>query len=196
MNDMNYTYTISNVDVQARCMEIVYESEGRTAQRIGARLPYEGESVEDIVKMYAPMAYWREQETPVVAVEVGVSGTVSESQGELTLDQAKMAKLDELAFYRYAQEVAGVQINGLIYSTDRGSQERMASTHAAFAAGLIQSVDWKLGAGVFVPHNAALFSAVYAEVLTHVQAAFSKERSLAAQVAAAQSIEALEQIVW
>jgi hypothetical protein len=72
-----YTYEIVSVDPAARCMEIVYSSEGRQTMHIGARLPFEGESLEAVVEMYSPVAYWLEQEAAVVVPEVGTSGVVS-----------------------------------------------------------------------------------------------------------------------
>ena len=76
MSNISYTYEIINVDAAARCMEIVYSAEGRQTLHIGARLPFAGEGLEDIVRMYAPVAYWREQETEVVVPEPGTSGKV------------------------------------------------------------------------------------------------------------------------
>jgi hypothetical protein len=57
-------------------MEVVYSSEGRQTMHIGARLPYEGESLEAVIAMYAPVAYWREQELSVVVPEVGATGVL------------------------------------------------------------------------------------------------------------------------
>jgi hypothetical protein len=74
--NITYTYKIISVDQQARCMEVVYASEGMPTMHIGARLPYEGETTEAIVEMYAPVRYWEEINTPVVPVNVGQSGTV------------------------------------------------------------------------------------------------------------------------
>jgi hypothetical protein len=74
--NITYTYEIISVDQQARCMEVVYTSEGKPTMHIGARLPYEGETIEAIVEMYAPVRYWEEINTPVVPVNVGQSGTV------------------------------------------------------------------------------------------------------------------------
>jgi hypothetical protein len=74
--NITYTYEIISVDQQARCMEVVYTSEGMPTMHIGARLPYEGETTEAIVEMYAPVRYWEEINTPVVPVNVGQSGTV------------------------------------------------------------------------------------------------------------------------
>lgn len=79
MNEIIYTYVITNVDQAARCMEVVYSSEGRQTIHVGARLPYEGELLEDVIKAFAPVPFWREREMPVVAPPVGLSGTVVEA---------------------------------------------------------------------------------------------------------------------
>lgn len=72
-----YTYEIVAVDPAARCMEVVYSSDGHQTMHIGARLPFEGESLESVIQMYAPVAYWLEQQAPVSVPEVGTSGAVS-----------------------------------------------------------------------------------------------------------------------
>jgi hypothetical protein len=73
---ITYTYEIISVDQTARCMEVVYTSEGNPAMHIGARLPYEGEALEDIIAMYAPIRHWEELKTPVVVPEVGATGVI------------------------------------------------------------------------------------------------------------------------
>lgn len=73
---MNYSYEIIKVDAQARVMEVVYSSAGRQSMHIGARLPYEGESLRAVIESYAPISYWLEQEAPIVVPEVGTSGVI------------------------------------------------------------------------------------------------------------------------
>lgn len=73
---INYNYEIINVDVNARCMEIVYTAEGHPTQHIGARLPYENESLEGIVRMFSPVAFWEELQRNVAPPTVGVSGEI------------------------------------------------------------------------------------------------------------------------
>lgn len=73
---ITYTYEIIAVDKAARCMEVVYSADGHQTIHIGARLPYEGEILESIIQMYAPVAYWREQKTAVVAPELK-SGSIT-----------------------------------------------------------------------------------------------------------------------
>jgi hypothetical protein len=72
-----YSYEIISVDQQARVMEVVYSSPGRQTMHISARLPFAGESLETIINMFSPVAYWREQEAEVVVPELG-SGQIAE----------------------------------------------------------------------------------------------------------------------
>ena len=72
-----YKYEIILVDIAARCMEVVYSAEGHATRHVGARLPYEGEALEAVIQMFAPVQYWVEQGLRVVAPEVGTFGVVS-----------------------------------------------------------------------------------------------------------------------
>ncbi len=74
---IEYTYEIISVNAQARCMEIVYNATGYPTMHIGARLPYEGEELEAIIRMYAPVRYWEELTQAVVVPEVGTSGALA-----------------------------------------------------------------------------------------------------------------------
>ncbi len=75
---IDYTYEIIYVNKEDKAMEIVYTSPLYGKLHVGARLPYVEETLEDIVKMYAPMRYWEEQDMPTLDVEVGVTGEVEE----------------------------------------------------------------------------------------------------------------------
>jgi hypothetical protein len=74
---IQYTYEVVKVDEAARCMEVVYTADGHQTMHIGARLPFEGESLESVVRQFAPLAYWEEQQLPVVVPVVGTSGTLA-----------------------------------------------------------------------------------------------------------------------
>lgn len=71
-----YTYKIIAVDEAARCMEVVYTSEGHATMHVGARLPFEGEELESVIRMFAPVAYWEDQKRAVVKPSVGLTGTL------------------------------------------------------------------------------------------------------------------------
>jgi len=83
---IQYTYEVISVDEAARCMEIVYSSEGRQTMHIGARLPFEGESLEAVVDMYAPVENWLEQEQSVIVPDVGVKGVIERTFVTQTLE--------------------------------------------------------------------------------------------------------------
>jgi hypothetical protein len=85
---INFNYEIISVDEQARCMEVIYTAEGHPTQHIGARLPYEGESLEAIIRMYAPIAYWQELNLTVSTPSVGTSGTILLAN-EVTITQSE-----------------------------------------------------------------------------------------------------------
>jgi hypothetical protein len=74
--NITYTYEIIAVNEAARCMEVVYSADGHQTMHIGARLPYEGESLEVIIQMYAPVALWLERATPIAVPQIGTRGTV------------------------------------------------------------------------------------------------------------------------
>ena len=84
---ISYTYEIIKVDPQARVMEVVYSSPGRQTMHIGARLPYVGESLEAVIDMFSPVAFWREQEAEVVVPELGSGQAVPPEVQPLTTEQ-------------------------------------------------------------------------------------------------------------
>jgi len=71
---IDYTYDITSVDKEAHTMEIIYSSPDYDDIHVSARLPYKGESLEDIVRNYNPADFWLEQKTPVEDVAVGTKG--------------------------------------------------------------------------------------------------------------------------
>lgn len=81
--NIEYTYEIVSVDEAARCMEVVYSAEGYPTMRIGARLPYEGEALGDVIESFTPVPFWVERATPVVVPQVGTVGDVVSVAGQL-----------------------------------------------------------------------------------------------------------------
>lgn len=198
MNDISYTYEIVNVDPQARVMEVVYASPGRQTMHIGARLPFAGESLDAVVAMYAPVAYWREQAAEVVVPTVGTAGSSNGAPSQstpATLSEVKTAKLAEIAAARYEREVGGTVLNGNPVDTDREMQSKIAGAMAAFQAGFITSVDWKFGGSTFVTLTGEQVQAVARAVTQHVQECFTWERFMVDRVNAATTIEEVNAVV-
>lgn len=113
---ITYTYQIIKVDEQARTMEIIYNSPGRTPMHIGARLPYSNESVEAVIKMYAPIAYWKEQEAQVLIPQVGAGGQIVPNELPdapgvpqiVTMRQARLALLQSGLLPQVAAAIAAL----------------------------------------------------------------------------------------
>ena len=74
---IEYTYEIVSVDAQARCMEVIYRAEGHPEQRIGTRLPYEGEALEAVISAYSPVGYWESLQAAVTLPSVGAQGVIT-----------------------------------------------------------------------------------------------------------------------
>lgn len=71
-----YTYEIADVNPDARVMEVIYRADGHQTVRIGARLPYKGENLDSIVRMYEPVAFWLEQQAEVIIPIPGQTGSI------------------------------------------------------------------------------------------------------------------------
>lgn len=74
-----YTYEIIAVNEAARCMEVVYSAEGHQTMHISTRLPTESEPLENVIRIFAPVALWREMEAPVAVPVVGHRGYIDEN---------------------------------------------------------------------------------------------------------------------
>lgn len=190
---ISYNYEIISVDQSARVMEVVYTAEGRQTMHISARLTYQGESLEAVIDMYSPVAYWREQEAQVVVPALG-SGSIGQVVPE-TLETAKAKKLAEIAAWRYGVETAGVSLGGATIRTDRESQAQITGAYTSLKNGLLTSVNWKDANGQWVALTLAQIEPIAAAVAQHVQSCFNAEMSLANQVNAAQTIEAVNAVV-
>lgn len=184
-----FNYSIIKVDEAARVMEVVYTSPGRQPVHVGARLPYQGEDLEGLIRAYSPVAYWLEQDAIVVPPTVGTEGSIDAPPEESTLEGVKFVKRDQIAKWRYAQETRGVVYQGVAVATDRTTQAQIASTFLSLKEGLLATVDWKSLDGTFHTLDFPAFAALAVAVAQHVQSAFTDEKGLLAQVAAAQTKE-------
>jgi hypothetical protein len=102
---IQYTYEIVKVDEAARCMEVVYASEGRQTMHIGARLPFEGETLDAVIAMYSPVEHWRQQEAAVIVPTVGTKGATP-SQATPAVAESKAVASGEADYPDYGTDVA------------------------------------------------------------------------------------------
>jgi hypothetical protein len=191
-----YNFEVVAVDQAARAMEVRYTSEGRQPMNVGTRLPYVNETLEQVISMYAPVAYWLEQEAAVQDVQVGVAGSVNTPSADTPLADIKARKKREIANARLAHEVSGLALNGGTILTDRESQAILTSAYSALKDGLVDSFDWKTADGTFVTVTLQEVTAMAHAVSNHVQTSFSTERDLVAQIDAATTSAEVAAVTW
>ena len=108
---------------------------------------------------------------------------------------AKAAKKDEIAAARYAAEIAGVTVGGVVVRTDRESQALITGAALKAVQDGTYSCTWKAESG-FVTLNAGTIIAVADAVRTHVQGCFDAEAAKCALIDAAQTVEDVEAVEW
>lgn len=191
-----YTYTIIEANEQG--LLIQYESPGRDPVLKGAHTPAMGESLDAVAFQYSPIAEWLAADAQRAVPAVGTTGAFTPpavpADTRTPLQKAKDAKLAELAAWRYEQEVGGIVIAGATIKTDRGSQATITSAYLSLSQGLISEVDWKAESGVWVKLTLAQMAPIAQAVVAHVQACFSTEAQLAAEVTACTTVEQVEAV--
>lgn len=105
-----------------------------------------------------------------------------------SLADVKAARKAELAALRYEKEIGGVSVFGTVVATDRPSQAMLTGAKASLDAGFITGpIDWKAESG-FVQIDATTLGAIAEAVAVHIQACFTNEAALAAQIDACESV--------
>ena len=114
-----------------------------------------------------------------------------------TLDEAKAAKLKEIAEARWKAEVKdGVAFSGYRMHTDRDSQAKYTGAVVAYTATGSFPTQWKgLDGWLPIPDGDTLL-ALASTVISHVEACFARENELSVQVDAARNIEEVDAISW
>lgn len=193
MTNIPYTYEVTHADEMGTVL--LYKSTGRPDITVGVHTPREGETLDSVAAMYAPVANWIDLERPRVVPAVGTVGSytpVAPVEPPMTLARAKQDKLAALAAWRYAKEVGGVTYNGARILTDRESQATLNGAFSSLQAGLIQTVDWKAANGQWLTLGLAEMTGIAQAVAAHVQACFTAEKNLAAEINALTTIEAVQ----
>lgn len=181
------------IESTERGMVIRYTSPGRDPVDIGTHAPTPLESVEAIAMQYSPVAMWLDQDAERVVVPVGTAGSYEPPvPPPVTLESAKEAKLAELADWRYRQEIGGVNFFGARIKTDRESQATVNSAFTSLSQGFITSIDWKAAGGVWIQLGLEQIRPIAQAVAAHVQACFTAEKNLAAEINALTTIEEVE----
>jgi hypothetical protein len=194
---IEYTYTVVEADEQGTVLR--YESPGREPILRGVITPTELESLDNIARQYAPLAEWLTADAKRVVPTVGTVGVVAPPAAEVDsrtpLQIAKDTKRADIADWRYAQEVKGITVNGAKILTDRETQATISSALITLREGILGVIEWKSASGDFVNISINEITVIAGAVARHVQACFSAEARLVAEVNAATTVEQVEAVV-
>lgn len=180
------TYTYEVIESSPKGMTLRYDSPGRDSVIVGAPAPAPGQSLDDIAWQFSPVTAWMAADREGEVVPVGtVGGYTPPAPPEVTLETLRSDKLAALAAWRYQQEVGGVVIGGAKIRTDRESQATITGAYISLSQGLAQTIDWKAEGGQWVQLGLAQIAPIAQAVVSHVQACFTAERLLSAQIMAA-----------
>ena len=114
---------------------------------------------------------------------------------QIPLEDVKAAKKSEIAAARYAAEIAGVTVGGVVVRTDRESQALITGAALKATQDAAYTCRWKTESG-FVTLDSATIIAVADAVRTHVQGCFDTEYAKCIQIDAAQTVEDVESVSW
>jgi hypothetical protein len=110
------------------------------------------------------------------------------------LASAKAAKLEALKQARHALERAGVTVGANEIPTDAESVSRITGAYIRAQNNASFEEYWKVGPGEYVTIDQTAMLAIGQAVFTHISNAFAAERTAAASVEAATTIEAVEAV--
>lgn len=117
-----YTYIITNTDPTIGAMEVLFSAPGMPDALVGARMPYEGESLDAVVASFAPFAYWDSIGKVFADVTVGHSASITPvvsatpspldqptvqafTEGQTALTAARTTPLQFLSLFTQAEQL-------------------------------------------------------------------------------------------
>jgi hypothetical protein len=140
---IEYTYKVISVDAERKFMEMEFSSEGKKTVLVGARLPYEGETVEDVAAHYAPVHQWEHDSKSVIVPEVGATGKSSNSvsyQNELSKTEESIANRNFLLLRSDWTQLSDVDLTA--EQKQAWAVYRQALRDITEQAGFPETIDW------------------------------------------------------
>lgn len=201
---MEYSWEINSIDDVSNTMTVKYmfnTSYQLDPVLVNIQKCPAGVNIADHISLYAPttqLAPPKKYNSAAVG-QTGVGSVYVDTityPSDLTLSDYKKLKLEEIAAARYTFETSGLLLNGTFIDTSRESQSILTSAYISLKNSLISSVDWKDSTGTFVTLGLSEIEMLSTAVSTHVQAAFSKEKLLTAQVTAAVNKTEVDAVKW
>lgn len=202
---MEYSWEIDSVDNLSNTMTVKYvfnTSYPADPVLVNMSKCPAGVNITDHVKIHAPTTQLASKDifnSSVVPGQKGMGSVYVDSiiaLGDVTLEDYKKLKLEEIAAKRYEFETSGFSLGSTVVDTSRESQSILTSAYISLKNNLITSVDWKDSTGTFVTLGLAEIEALSTAVSSHVQSAFTKEKLLTEQVTLALDKAEVDLVKW
>lgn len=76
---IEFTYEITAIDETQKKLFVTYRSQGRPTVESAARIPWENETLEQVITHFAPITYWESLDVPTTSepIVVGQTGTIT-----------------------------------------------------------------------------------------------------------------------
>lgn len=73
----SYTYKITSTNPDLAAMTVEFSAPDYPTVEVGARMPFVGEALNDLIASIAPIGYWLDSKKAVAAVQVGATAAVT-----------------------------------------------------------------------------------------------------------------------
>ena len=113
---------------------------------------------------------------------------------EIPFETLKEQKKAENAAKRYIKETNGLYYNEYFLLTKREDVNIMNATMEKIRRGLVDSIEWKCGNGIYLSLNNSNISEIELLILTHIQTSFGVEKVYNEAIEAATTSEELNAI--
>lgn len=207
ITDYDYNYIIESVDNEAGVMVVKYTAEGKDDYVASARLPFEGESLEQVVEEYSPVNLWYFNDAPKQSVLGGTNGSrhaafkavvvenIPEPEPEPeTIESVKQDKLDALAEWRRNKLDRTIYSGSYLINANQRSVSILRGMVNDMQAGLYTDVVFKLGDNTFITADQALIYSFFEAAISNVRNMFTKESEISTMINNSSSIESVKAI--
>jgi len=88
--NISYTYEVKAVHTSTNCMDVLFKSDGLPDVLVSARIPFEGEDADAVIRSFAPFVIWQPKVMALQDMQVGHSGAVEAVQNDTNTENANM----------------------------------------------------------------------------------------------------------
>lgn len=202
MSDYKFQYEVKDVSEDGKSIVITYTYDGKDPVDVGARAPYQNESLELIVDMFAPTMYYCEQEAKHLPVSIGDSGSRTHTVDDLGKDEfsglsdeeklskIKSNKLDELNLNVIQKEESGtVDVDGVLISTSLASQSRLSAIITLIQCGYTGDIKIKSSSNDVISVNEVFIKSALSSIAEYSMDLLSWQEYIIAKIKSSSTIE-------